>query len=275
MAIRNYGPAKSVGEFLKRAKEIRSSWPQRPRPKSKGEEESLWFRGQRCAGWGLSPKFYRPEYKYAFEEEIRQEFQSRAMQLIQGRFPLTDFDSYFLMQHYRAPTRLLDWTDNPLVGLFFAVAERQKDSCDAAVWVLDPWWLNKKLRMEIYGPLLPDWKEAHSWLHGLERAFSVSTVAARDLPAAIEPPHLDRRVAAQGSRFVIFGRKVKDLVKAPAVKQKDCRLARVIISKLKIGQVLDELQDYGVTVASLFPDLGGLGEHIAQRWKKQELSDHD
>jgi hypothetical protein len=273
MPITSYGPVKSVAELLERLTKVRSRWPQRPRPKSKGEEETLWFRGQRCAGWTLCPKFYRPEYKDAFEEEIRQEFQSRAMQLIHTRLPVTDFDWNFLMQHYRAPTRLLDWTDSPLVGLFFAVAERQKDNCDAAVWVLDPWWHNKKLRMNMYGPMLPDWKEAQGWLHGLEKAFSVTTVAARDLPAAIDPPHLDRRVAAQGSRFIIFGKRVKDLLEAPAVKEKDCRLAKIIISKARIGQLLDELQDYGVTVSSLFPDLDGLGRHIAERWKKHEVSD--
>jgi hypothetical protein len=171
VAIKESGPAKSIAEFLKCAKEIRSAWPQRPRPKSKGEEENLWYRGQRCASWGLSPKFYRAEYEDAFEEEIRQEFQSRAIQLIQGRLPITDYDWYFLMQHYGVPTRLLDWTDNPLAGLYFAVAESRKDKCDAAVWILDPWWLNRKLGIGIGGPMLPDWKEAKTWLRGLERAF--------------------------------------------------------------------------------------------------------
>ena len=27
------------------------------------------------------------------------------------------------MQHYRAPTRLLDWTDAPLVAVYFALTE--------------------------------------------------------------------------------------------------------------------------------------------------------
>ena len=30
------------------------------------------------------------------------------------------WDSYFLMQHPSAPTRLLDWSDGALIGLYFA-----------------------------------------------------------------------------------------------------------------------------------------------------------
>ena len=80
-------------------------------------------------------------------EEMRVEFRRRGAQLITERQPVDKWEWYFLMQHHQAPTRLLDWSDAALVGLYFAVSPRCKgdeQSADAVVYMLDPWWLNEK-----------------------------------------------------------------------------------------------------------------------------------
>jgi len=43
--------------------------------------------------------------------------------------------------------------ENALIALYFAVRDNKGD-CDAAVWALEPWWLNKKVlnRSEVYCP---------------------------------------------------------------------------------------------------------------------------
>ncbi|MBI3646873.1 MAG: FRG domain-containing protein [Acidobacteriales bacterium] len=268
MSISIFGGVKNVSEFLDHVESLHKSWVVKEKPKIKGTAISLWFRGQPNANWGLVPKLQRPEYREAVEEEIRQEFKSRALQLIQGRLPANEFEWYFLMQHYGVPTRLLDWTDNPLVGLFFAL-DGHPGNCDAAVWALDPWWLNEKNRQaDVDGPLLAEWAESEKWLLPLEVAFEGKKIAGR-LPAALDPPHVDRRLQMQGSHFVIFGKERTDLATINWTRRKDCHLAKILIPSGSVKAVFEELQNCGTTYFSVFPDLNGLGEEIRRRWRLQ------
>jgi hypothetical protein len=253
---------KSLPNYLETLKEFRTYWDLDIDKKPYGEIETLWFRGHKDSSWKLTPKLYRNEFSDADENEIRQEFQSRALQLIQGRIPAYKWEWYFLMQHYGAPTRLLDWTDNPLVALYFAV-EDHPGNRDAAVWTLNPWWLNRKLRRGIAGPMLPEWEEADSYLRDLEDAFSGHGIIAT-LPAAIDPPHVDRRLAAQSSRFVIFG-KTRDLMRtkaARATRKNKRHVAMITIPQKFIPNIQADLAFCGITPSLVFPDLQGLCRDI-------------
>src|SRR6185312_15523507 len=164
-------PIRSITDYIDRIKRLRRLWD------VDDENDSVWFRGHLVVNWRLIPKLYRPEFKDSDEAEIRFQFQSRALQLLENRRrPTTEWEWYFLMQHYGAPTRLLDWTDNPLVALYFALNDPRSGGPppdqDAAVWVLNPAWLNRHLRQGIDGAMLSDWVEAEPYLPDLENAFA-------------------------------------------------------------------------------------------------------
>ena len=177
------------------------------------------------------------------------------------------------MQHYGAPTRLLDWTANPLAALYFAIVDEHKDlkAHDAVVWIFDPWRWNRLHFDELRGPGLPDWDETKPYLPELEQACDGVEVQKR-WPIAIEPPSIDRRLANQTARFLLFG-KEKDLVKAANRTDsgnhgKKCsRLEQIVIASKKLESLRRELDDVGINHRILFPDLQGLGTHLSWEWK--------
>jgi hypothetical protein len=78
------------------------------------------------------------------EKPLLREFQKQAQQYL-SHLPGDDemIDWLALMQHYGAPTRLLDWSRSPYVALYFAV-ERSVPKKTAAVWAIDCDWALKE-----------------------------------------------------------------------------------------------------------------------------------
>jgi hypothetical protein len=229
------------------------------------DQQEPWFRGQGNAVWKLRPKLYRSAKKFN-ENEIRAEFKLRGFQLMsEAHVPKDDREWYFLMQHYGAPTRLLDWTDGALIALYFAVKSQGRYR-NAAVWMLDPVWLNNKVLNAldesnyVSGILLPFWKEAEPWFpEPFEQPLHVA------YPVAIDPPHIARRVSVQRSRFTIHGKSKRGL-EVLAGNMPKARLVKFGIPN-KIGKmILKDLSTCGIVETSVYPDLEGLSRELETKW---------
>lgn len=213
-------------------------------------ELALWYRGQRSSGRGLTPGEYR--YPRLNPEEIRSEFVLKGRELVRSA-PSTDWEWYFLMQHYGLPTRLLDWTAGSLIGLHFALRGNTGQT-DAAVWVLDPWALNEWScgcsDLVITG-LKPD-PTARKYLGPLYKSTRLP-----DRPIAIVPPYNSQRITAQRGAFTVHGRSKKDLD-----AQFKSRLAKLTIPRDLVVSTRRQLRTLGISEFTLFPDLDGLCRDI-------------
>lgn len=266
-------PVGTVERFLRQVLDLWKDWREDDSP-----EWHLWFRGEDEADYRnpLRPKLYRhlgvewTENKLRdalhSDQELRLEFRRRAAQLVPGGRAPDPWDLYFLMQHYEVPTRLLDWTDGALVGLYFALRSRKSSDCrgDAAVYVLDPWWLNEKAfagRTNVWtGVTLSDWPQVRKYL---PKELSSGLLRA-EIPLAIDPTHLSGRIAAQRSRFTIFGRDPDALVSIAG--RRGSKLRRIRVIGQGIDRVRRELKICGISESTTFPDIEGLGRELERYW---------
>ncbi len=244
---------RTLSQYLRDVEEIKVRFA-----KSWGQEVDVWFRGHPDTVWRLIPSVYRPGLAGGVEDEIRHDFQSRAYPFLgdQPTQPTTDWDWYFLMQHYGLPTRLLDWSENAVMGLYFALWE--ESGSDSAVWVLDPFWLNH--RVSKYAQHL---------------AFVESRIAKRYLappfggrslpkpPLAMQPPQKSTRLAAQRGTFTIFGSSRRAL---DDYREMRGHLVKIEVPRSARDKLRYELSSAGVTASTVFPELQALCKELKDNW---------
>jgi hypothetical protein len=257
--------ANSLEQFVAHTSRLQDEW-------LGGYEVVPWFRGHEHSNWPLVPKFYRTRpIDRTVEDEIREEFITRAPILSDVK-PANQWEWYFLMQHYGASTRLLDWSEGALIALYFAL-RLNKGYSDAAVWVLDPWWLNEGSTgfEEVVLPgdpdILPrDKRLVDKWL---PRRFEISRRRKMPRrPAAVYPGHIIRRMGAQRSCFTIHGSDPKAMDKMAASTRS--HLVKIVIPSFKVEGMRNALQTCGVDDITVFPDLEGLSRTVDNKWKASE-----
>lgn len=236
--------AKSIPQYLGIFEDIVAQWSDRLHGMTRP-----WCRGQASAAWGLCPGEYRPGVSLN-ADEIRSEFHLRALPLLQ-RLPSSDWEWYFLMQHYGLPTRLLDWTTGSLLGLYFAVrTDAGKE--DAAVWVMDPWAFNKHTvgKSELF--LATD----KAMLQYLPKLYS-KHMKLPDPPAAIVPSHNSDRITVQRGAFTVHGSS-----RCGIELMFTARLVKIVIPKTDAIAVKRALRMAGIGEFTVFRELDGLCREI-------------
>lgn len=226
---------------------------------SRPDGSPRWYRGQRNSAWDLVPGITRNRGHMGSERDMLKTFQQDAAPRAREK-PRTEWEWICLAQHYGLPTRLLDWTQNPLIALYFAVAPSRssEEPVDGAFFELDPALLNQHAMEEAPMVAMLDQDDfLNSYLPSVRSPLVSGPVAA------IAPRTFDRIVAQVGT-FTINSRKSDNL---ETIHDGAC-VNRLRIPAARKPDILAALNDVHVNASTIFSDLSSLANHIKETYSK-------
>lgn len=219
----------------------------------RGIDAPVWFRGQSQSEWSLVPKLLRGDIQHS-ETYLISRFKQNATLLL-SQSPKNDFEWLFLMQHHSMPTRLLDWTESPLVALYFAVTENEDDN--GALWVLLPTVLNEKSNYRPDYPLeIPSFEDEDLTNYLPETVASEHR--SRLFPMAAIAPRNSPRMQSQQGVFTISHRENTPIEDVGAEGAARDHVWKYTISSAAKSVIRSQLKVLGVTRFQLFPELDSL-----------------
>ncbi len=181
-------------------------------------------------------------------------FRQNATLLVE-KIPESHHDWLFLMRHHRVPSRLLDWTESPLVGMYFAVTEHPRSN--GVVWALFPYELNKFVNANLTE--LPSFGENKQDVNNYDpEVMELGPQTSQYTPLAIIAPRSSQRMQAQLSVFTLSHRNRTPIDRIGHGRH----VWRYIIPSQVKARITEDLEMVSISKFQLFPELDSIGDML-------------
>jgi hypothetical protein len=234
----------TIGDYLAVIRQYESDY--RPR----NALHDVVFRGQ-MGDFPLMPKLCRLKAKEGIleaEQKMLQEFKRSNPLLIQPYATMNDWDYLTLGQHFGLPTRLLDWSNNALTALWFAVSSNVECSQEQGNYSSVVWMLGAE-----ENDFVTDINGVHPFEVPETKIF--------------RPRLIKQRINNQSGVFSIYSS--KDILNKRLLNDNswyDKKLVKMKIPPEKIPDLQNDLNTLGVNAFSIFPELEGLCHYLQWRF---------
>jgi hypothetical protein len=228
---------KTLFDFIKEI-EIRKDDPNR----------IVLFRGQNTDK-ALIPKIARHFFvksREIDEKRMFNEFKLLARPFLHQEF-LSDIEWLTVAQHHGLPTRLLDWTENPLTALYFATQKHlESDEQYSVVWVMS---LNRESELLLNDLLI--------------NPFELEKIKI------FKPANFIQRITSQMGWLSIHNYYDKGFYgRAEDLESETVRFTKIIIPNEYVSKLNKALNLFGINEFSIYQDLDSLSKTIFKKYKK-------
>lgn len=253
----------------------------------KKEKTQLWFRGQGPYG-NLTPSLLRnakpirdqkgrkrttptlaggTSYSFPDQFAMVEEFKRISSHTFKT-VPKNVFEWLCIMQHYGLPTKLLDWTVDPMIALFFATdiakCKIQKmireGGCGAELWILPPFKLNEHSQFK---------NTSYIFTSSDDHVKSFLDGVGDFLPIAIDAPYIEERLILQKCCFTMHGHDIRPLNHMCCYREG--WLYKIEIPSRSLPKIKKCLNDFGHTHDYYYPNDHAKYTHIQKKELKKFL----
>lgn len=216
--------------------------------KSGNENATFIYRGQDNRFFTLTSSLYRKDGYKEREENIIKDFNLKADGYFKHEMAhFEKVDKLALMQHHGIPTKLLDFTESPILALYFALKDLTREFFDKApcVYVIDISAFKKNKGRILSSSQVED-----------KSGTKIFSSSYQNANFAFSPKLKSERLTAQKGVFIAM----KD--DEPLESSAKGYLIKIIIPRAFILSIRQELHNMGITPTTIYPDFEGLAKEV-------------